>query len=151
VTREQWNQLMTEQYNVTMEGLEAEERKVELQRLQEESGAFTTATTDTREPITRVKGLVKQFEQLVSDTISPTHLTNRFFQATSVYRMNGDIEVVGSVIFVGPDQAARQASGIFAGSANARTLINEHSIPIQSLVDDVTTMFRCVLNGLVRA
>jgi len=56
--------------------------------------------------------------------------------------MNGDIEVVGSVIFVGSDQAARQATGIFAGSANAQTLIDEHKIRIQSLVDDITTMFR---------
>jgi len=56
---------MTEEYNTAMEGLEMEERKAELQRLQEESGCSIMAPTDTREPITRVKSLVKQFEQLV--------------------------------------------------------------------------------------
>jgi hypothetical protein len=56
--------------------------------------------------------------------------------------MNGDIEVVGSVIFVGADQAAWQVSGLFSGSANARTLIDDHNIWIQALVDNITTMFR---------
>jgi len=66
VTRDQWNRLMTTEYKAAMGGLEVEERKAELQRLQEESGTFTTGAIDVREPVTRVKALVKQFEQLVS-------------------------------------------------------------------------------------
>jgi hypothetical protein len=55
--------------------------------------------------------------------------------------MNGNIEVVGSVIFVGADQAMWQVSGLFAGSANAQTLIDDHNIRIQALVDNITSMF----------
>jgi hypothetical protein len=56
--------------------------------------------------------------------------------------MNGNIKVVSSVIFVGADQAAQQVSGLFAGSANAQTLIDDHNIWIQALVDNITTMFQ---------
>jgi hypothetical protein len=56
--------------------------------------------------------------------------------------MNGDIKVVGSIIFVGVNQAAWQVSGLFAGSVNARTLIDDHNIWIQALVDNITMMFR---------
>ena len=66
----------------------------------------------------------------------------RTSQATSVYWMNGNIKVVSSVIFVGADQAAQQVSGLFAGSANAQTLIDDHNIWIQALVDNITTMFQ---------
>jgi hypothetical protein len=62
VTWDQWNQLMTKEYKAAMGGLEVEERKTELQHLQEESSTFTMGAIDVREPVTKVKALVKQFK-----------------------------------------------------------------------------------------
>ena len=40
VTQDQWNRLMMKEYKVGMGGLEVEEQKAELHRLQEESGTL---------------------------------------------------------------------------------------------------------------
>jgi uncharacterized protein YicC (UPF0701 family) len=62
---DQWNEVITQQYNLLMDGLTPDERKAEMQRIQEESGVPSTMM-DNREPVTRVKAYVKQFEHLVS-------------------------------------------------------------------------------------
>jgi uncharacterized protein YicC (UPF0701 family) len=56
---------MTRDYNKLMDGLNTEERKAKMQQIQDNRGMSTVAT-DVREPVTRVKAYVKQFEGLVS-------------------------------------------------------------------------------------
>jgi hypothetical protein len=56
--------------------------------------------------------------------------------------MNSDVEVIGVVIHTGMDPAARQLSGIFSGSDNARVLIDRHKTRIEKLTDSIVTKFR---------
>jgi hypothetical protein len=71
VSPQDWNNTMTRDYNILMEGLDQDERKAELQCIIEESGTVQRRE-DTREPVTRVKGYVRQFEGLVSFQVSNT-------------------------------------------------------------------------------
>jgi hypothetical protein len=56
--------------------------------------------------------------------------------------MNGDIQVVGVVVYTGSNQAARQVSGLFAGSADAQLLIDQNKLRIQHITDIITTKFQ---------
>jgi hypothetical protein len=125
-----------------MEGLDQDERKVELQRIKEEAGTVPKRV-DAREPITRVKAYVKQFENLVRLILCDVRYSlTSTWQATSIARTDCDIEVVGVIVYTGNDQAARQAAGLFSGSGNARSLIDRDKIRVQHLVDMITTKFR---------
>jgi uncharacterized protein YgiB involved in biofilm formation len=64
VTRDAWNEIMTREYHALMEGLNTDERKVEMQQIQDDYGTSAVGA-DAREPVTRVKAYVKQFEGLV--------------------------------------------------------------------------------------
>jgi len=64
-----WNEVITQRYKLLMDGLTPEERREVMREIQEEYGV-PSATTDNREPVTRVKAYVKQFEDLVSQVIS---------------------------------------------------------------------------------
>lgn len=128
ITRDAWNEMMTRDYNKLMDGLNAEERKAEMQQIQDDHGMSAVAT-DVREAVTRVKAYIKQLEGL----------------ATSIDRTDGDVQIVGLVTYTGIDQAARQASGVFAGSPNARLLVDQNKFRVQHLVDVVTTKFRSLI------
>jgi uncharacterized protein YicC (UPF0701 family) len=65
VSREEWNDVITQEYNITMHGLDKNQRKLEMQRIQEKFGVEITRD-DFKEPVTRVKAYVKQLERLVS-------------------------------------------------------------------------------------
>ncbi|KAI5986072.1 hypothetical protein F5J12DRAFT_898812 [Pisolithus orientalis] len=58
-----------------------------------------------------------------------------------------DIEIVGVVTYVGQDPAGHQTSGIFGGSEMIRNFINENGINVWSLMDQYTTIFKCLRNG----
>jgi hypothetical protein len=60
-----WNEVITQQYNMLMGDLTPEERKEVMHQIQEEF-EVPSSMTDNREPVTRVKAYVKQFEHLVS-------------------------------------------------------------------------------------
>jgi hypothetical protein len=63
-----WNEVITQQYKLLMDGRTPEERKEVMRGIQEEYGV-PSVMTDNREPVTRVKAYVKQFEDLVSQVI----------------------------------------------------------------------------------
>jgi hypothetical protein len=63
-----WNEVITQQYNLLMDERTPEERKEVMRGIQEEYGV-PSVMTDNREPVTRVKAYVKQFEDLVSQVI----------------------------------------------------------------------------------
>jgi uncharacterized protein YbgA (DUF1722 family) len=55
---------MTREYNAVMDGLDTNERKVEMQQIQDNYRSGVVGM-DSRQPVTRVKAYVKQFEGLV--------------------------------------------------------------------------------------
>jgi hypothetical protein len=63
-------------------------------------------------------------------------------QATSIDRMDQDIQAVGLLVYTGDNRAAQNIPGFFAGSDIARLLINENKVPVQSMVNVITNKFR---------
>jgi hypothetical protein len=51
-----------------------------------------------------------------------------------------DIEVIGAILYVGTDPAARQKSSLFVGSPAAEKLIGGQDI--RKIIDQLTTMIK---------
>lgn len=67
-----------------------------------------------------------------------------FGQSENISRNNPDIVTLAMAVYVGPDQAARQASGMASGSPLGIEFLTQRSLPIQLLVNTVGDHLRYV-------
>lgn len=63
---------------------------------------------------------------------------------TRISRWNEGVIVYGLVLYVGDDQAARQASAIVVGDLCGREVLQEHGIEVQAVVNGVADTVRYV-------
>jgi hypothetical protein len=67
----------------------------------------------------------------------PTDVTD-LFQAEAYHNIE-EIEVVGAIIYLGNDPAARQKSMLFGGSNSIKNLLANANIDIRRIIDVLTT------------
>ena len=59
------------------------------------------------------------------------------------------IEVVGAIVYTGPDGAARQTSTIFGGSELFQKLLDDNAVDVRKVIDRITTYFKYVIRCVV--
>ena len=60
------------------------------------------------------------------------------FQAHAYHNIE-EIEVLGAILYLGNDPAARQKSMLFGGSNSIKILLTESNIDIRRIIDVLTT------------
>jgi hypothetical protein len=55
-----------------------------------------------------------------------------------------EIEVIGAIVYTGPDAAARQTSTFFGGSQLFHKLLDDNAVDVRKVIDRITTYFKCV-------
>ena len=72
-------------------------------------------------------------------------------QQASAYHNLEEIEVIGSIVYVGPDPAVQQTSTMFGGSPNLRSFITSSQVDLAGFLDHLTTAIKYVIVGIFTA
>ncbi|KAI6016319.1 hypothetical protein BKA83DRAFT_4497947 [Pisolithus microcarpus] len=135
VDRDAINSLITREYNSLMQDVPKEDLSTRQEKLRvvykwSESSSAVPTNRSVKSMATRVENAKMQFSGLAE-----------------AWSNLEDIEIIGTVMYVGQDPAGCQMSGIFGGSEVIRNFINENSIDVWALLDKYTAIFKCLRNG----
>ncbi|KAI5985259.1 hypothetical protein EDD15DRAFT_2374303 [Pisolithus albus] len=135
VDRDAINSLITREYNSLMQDVPKEDLSARREKLQ---AVYEWSESSSAVPTNRsVKSIAARVE----------NAKTQFSGLAEAWSNLEDIEIIGTVMYVGQDPAGRQTSGIFGGSEVIRNFINENSIDVRALLDKYTAIFKCLRNG----
>ncbi|KAI5988021.1 hypothetical protein EDD15DRAFT_2199196 [Pisolithus albus] len=135
VDRDAINRLITREYNSLMQDVPKEDLSARREKLQ---AVYEWSESSSAVPTNRsVKSIAARVE----------NAKTQFSGLAEAWSNLEDIEIIGTVMYVGQDPAGRQTSGIFGGSEVIRNFINENGIDVRALLDKYTAIFKCLRNG----
>jgi hypothetical protein len=148
VTYAEFGKHMINEYNKEIKSIADPQKRAEaMQPIWEYVDSLETVDTTGAHALKSVVSVMKtakdQFATLVSHAPRLADSFLRSTQAAAFHNLE-QIEVVGAIIYTGPDPAARQTSTIFGGSTLLQEMLTNTRSDVRKLIDRLTTDIKWV-------
>ncbi|GBE84717.1 hypothetical protein SCP_0606970 [Sparassis crispa] len=90
------------------------------------------------------KGDIGGSRSMKSTMVHMQNAKDQFTTLAAAYRNLEDMEVIGAILYLGLDLAARQVSTLFGGSKAVKDLIDANEVDVREIIDDLTTAIKAM-------